>query len=138
MSNPGTNADDELRLEIEREKIQEVFYGKAKASGVPIEFLDFVVDWIIKDRKKYLPKPSEEPLREQVLNTLDAYRMENNERGMGMLDVEPFTDRIMLAIKAHDQAKASSLKAAIKELPGASGTGYVSVTKVLDLLKEEI
>jgi hypothetical protein len=52
-------------------------------------------------------------------------------------DEERHRQQLLDWLKAHDQAKASSLRTVIKELPGASGTGYISVTKVLDLLKDE-
>jgi hypothetical protein len=34
-------------------------------------------------------------LREQIAAIFDAYRIENNERGLGMLDIEPSVDQLM-------------------------------------------
>ncbi len=78
---------EELTLEFERNKVQEALYGRAKSTGVPIEFLDFVVDWIIADRASQRAQAG----REAVNEALNSLRRELAYVGYG-------TDRVEMAL----------------------------------------
>jgi hypothetical protein len=57
--------------------------------------------------------PVPQSLREKVADAVDEYRIENATHGLGMLDVEPVTDKIIQLFAQEQQALLERVKAEV-------------------------
>jgi hypothetical protein len=56
----------------------------------------------------------DDELRDRIASIFDAYRIENNERGLGMLDIEPSVDLLMQLFEA--ECRRREAEAVVREL----------------------